>query len=102
MAIPSFFLDELRARLPVSEVVRRRVKLGGHPVPAKKIRERYVRSIGLVKEACDVAHRAYVFDNSGSQHKLLVQVIDGHEMEIETATLPRWFVGTNLWRSFNG
>lgn len=82
--------------------VRRRVKLGGHPVPAKKVRERYARSVGLMTEACGVAHRAYVFDNSGSRHKLLVQVVDGHEMEIEVATLPRWFVETELWRSFNG
>lgn len=81
--------------------VRRRVKQGGHPVPAKKVRERYARSIGLMTEACGVAHRAYVFDNSGTRHKLLVQVIDGHELEIEAATLPRWFVQTELWHSFN-
>lgn len=82
--------------------VRRRVRQGGHPVPAKKIRERYVRSIGLMTEACDVAHRAYVFDNSGSRHKLLVQVIDGERLEIETTTLPRWFLETDLWQQFNG
>jgi len=82
--------------------VRRRVKLGGHPVPAKKIRERYIRSIGLMTEACGIAHRAYVFDNSGTRHKLLAQVVDGERMEIEVATLPRWFVETELWSSFNG
>ncbi|XHS80145.1 zeta toxin family protein [Burkholderiaceae bacterium UC74_6] len=82
--------------------VRRRVKLGGHPVPARKIRERYARSIGLMTEACGIAHRAYVFDNSGSKHKLLAQVVDGERMEIEVATLPRWFVETELWGSFNG
>lgn len=82
--------------------VRRRVKQGGHPVPAKKVRERYVRSIGLMTEACGVAHRAYVFDNSGSKHKLLVQVVDGRTMELEAATLPRWLIETELWRSFNG
>jgi len=82
--------------------VRRRVQLGGHPVPAKKVRERYVRSIGLMTEACGIAHRAYVFDNSGSKHKLLVQIVDGQQLEIEAATLPRWFVETELWASFNG
>jgi predicted ABC-type ATPase len=82
--------------------VRRRVKQGGHPVPAKKVRERYGRSIGLMTEACGVAHRAYVFDNSGSRHKLLVQIVDGKQMEIEAATLPRWFLETELWRSFSG
>jgi predicted ABC-type ATPase len=82
--------------------VRRRVKQGGHPVPAKKVRERYARSIGLMTEACGAAHRAYVFDNSGSKHKLLVQIVDGKQLEIEAATLPRWFIETELWRSFNG
>lgn len=81
--------------------VLRRVQQGGHPVPAQKIHARYVRSIGLMTQACSVAHRAYVFDNSGSKHKLLVQVVDGCEMEIEAATLPPWFVETRLWRSFN-
>lgn len=80
--------------------VRRRVKLGGHPVPAKKIRSRYVRSIALMSAACDVAHRAYIFDNSGQQHKLLVEIDDGHEMTVETGELPRWFTDTELWRSF--
>lgn len=80
--------------------VKRRVRLGGHPVPAKKIRERYVRSIALMDEACAVAHRAYVFDNSGSRHRLLAQLVDGEELRVETATLPRWFVDTPLWRSF--
>lgn len=82
--------------------VRRRVKQGGHPVPAKKIRERYARSIALMTEACGVAHRAFVFDNSGSRHKLLARVVDGQQMAIEAATLPRWFLETELWRSFNG
>jgi len=81
--------------------VRRRVRQGGHKVPAKKVRERYGRSIGLMTEACGIAHRAYVFDNSGSKHKLLVQVVEGDAMYIEAATLPRWFIETELWRSFN-
>lgn len=82
--------------------VQRRVRLGGHPVPAKKVRERYARSIALMTAACGIAHRAYVFDNSGSKHKLLVQLVDGQRMELAAATLPRWFVETELWRSFNG
>jgi hypothetical protein len=32
----------------------------------------------------------------------LAQVIDGHEMRIEAAALPRWFVETALWQSFYG
>ncbi|WP_231993242.1 zeta toxin family protein [Mitsuaria sp. 7] len=81
--------------------VKIRVKQGGHPVPEDKIRERYVRSIDLLTEAAGTANRAYVFDNSGDKHKLLVQVIDGESMEIEAGAMPRWFTETELWRSFN-
>ncbi len=57
--------------------VRRRVVLGGHSVSSKKIRERYVRSIALMTAACEIADRAYVFDNSGSHHKLLAEIEGG-------------------------
>lgn len=69
-------------------------------MPVDRIRSRYTRSIALLKEAADVANRAYVFDNSGDKHKLLVQVIDGESMEIEAGNLPRWFTETGLWRAF--
>lgn len=82
------------------ERVKRRVQQGGHPVPVDRIRSRYTRSIALLKEAADVANRAYVFDNSGDKHKLLVQVIDGESMEIEAGNLPRWFTETGLWQAF--
>ena len=81
--------------------VKIRVKQGGHPVPVDKIRERYIRSIGLLSEAAEAANRAYVFDNSGDKHKLLVQVVDGDSMEIEAGAMPKWFTETDLWRSFN-
>lgn len=83
------------------ERVKVRVKRGGHPVSADKIRERYVRSIDLLTEAADISNRAYVYDNSGDKHKLLVQVIDGKSMEIEAGAMPRWFIETELWQSFN-
>lgn len=81
--------------------VHRRVQQGGHRVPTRKVRERYIRSIALLTEACDVAHRAYVFDNSGSKHRLLVEVVDAAELIVSSGSLPRWFVETDLWRSFN-
>lgn len=84
--------------------VRRRVMQGGHPVPADKIRKRYLESIALMSAACDVADRAYVFDNSGSRHKLLVEV-ENHEEEVSVrlhaSRLNPWFVGTALWQSFS-
>lgn len=82
--------------------VRRRVMLGGHPVPEDKVRKRYRESIDLMTKACDVAHRAYIFDNSGSRHKLLVDVEnkdDEIRVKVHAGRLNPWFVGTEFWRS---
>lgn len=84
--------------------VRRRVMLGGHPVPEVKVRKRYRESIDLMTEACGVAHRTYIFDNSGSKHKLLVDVeelADEVIIKLHASRLSPWFVDTELWRSFS-
>ena len=44
--------------------VKLRVKQGGHTVPEDKIESRYYRSLGLLKEAADIAYQAFFFDNS--------------------------------------
>lgn len=83
--------------------VRRRVMQGGHPVPADKVRKRYRESIDLMTEACDVAHRAYIFDNSGSRHKLLAEVNESAgdiSITLHASRINPWFVNTALWRSF--
>lgn len=36
------------------------------------------------------------------RRELLVQLVDRQRMELAAATLPRWFVETELWHSFNG
>lgn len=82
--------------------VNRRVLLGGHPVPEKKIRERYHRSIGLLAQACDCAHRAYIFDNSGTRHELLVEVSDGTRLQVVAPIMPIWLLESALWQSFAG
>jgi predicted ABC-type ATPase len=84
--------------------VRSRVILGGHPVPDDKVKKRYRESIDLMTEACDVAHRAYIFDNSGSSHKLLVDVenmADEVKVTLHTSRLNTWFVETVFWQSFS-
>ena len=80
--------------------VQLRVSQGGHDVPEDLIRSRYVRSIGLLDDACAAAHRAYIFDNSGQAHQCIAEVIDGTAMIIQVDALPAWFTGTVLWRSF--
>lgn len=81
--------------------VQLRVSQGGHDVPESLIRSRYVRSIGLLSDACDVANRAYIFDNSGDAHQCIAEVCDGTELTVRVDALPAWFTGSSLWQSFS-
>lgn len=81
--------------------VHRRVLQGGHPVKDDLVVSRYHRSIALMTEACEVAHRAYIFDNSGARHRLLVEVTDGEEIRLESSRISPWFLETALWKSFS-
>ncbi|WP_457337588.1 zeta toxin family protein [Rhizobacter sp. P5_C2] len=80
--------------------VKLRVSQGGHDVPEDRIRKRYERSIALLDDACSVANRAYVFDNSGEAHELIAEVNEGEELTVHVPALPAWFTGTTLWQSF--
>jgi len=80
--------------------VRRRVMQGGHPVNDDKVIDRYHKSIALMTEACEVAHRAYVFDNSGDRHKLLVEVTDFDTIRLDASIIPPWLLATELWKAF--
>lgn len=84
--------------------VKRRVLQGGHPVPEEKVRKRYRESIDLLMAACQAAHRTYIFDNSGSRHKLLAEMEeldDEVSIQVHASLLNPWFVETALWRSFS-
>ncbi|GAA6121579.1 zeta toxin family protein [Acidovorax sp. FG27] len=81
--------------------VRRRVLQGGHPVDNCKVIERYHKSIALMAQACEVAHRAYIFDNSGSRHKLLAEVTDFDTIRLAASRINPWLLGTDLWRAFS-
>ena len=81
--------------------VRRRVLQGGHPVPEDKIIERYHKSIALLTEACQVAHRAYIFDNSGAEHKLPAEVTDFDTIRLATSVISPWLLETDLWATFS-
>ena len=81
--------------------VHRRVLQGGHPVADDKVIDRYHKSISLMTEACEVAHRAYIFDNSGSRHKLLAEVTDFDEIRLGASVINAWFLKTQLWKIFS-
>ena len=44
--------------------VEARVKIGGHDVPAEKVRERYLRSMKLFPRLFSICDECYVYDNS--------------------------------------
>lgn len=81
--------------------VRRRVLQGGHPVDDDKVIERYHKSIALMTPACEVADRAYIFDNSGSRHKLLAEITDYQTIELASSLINPWFLRTDLWKAFS-
>lgn len=55
------------------ERIAARVASGGHPVPDDKIEDRYDRSRSLLLEAGRLVDRAYLFDNSAREHRLVAE-----------------------------
>lgn len=82
--------------------VHRRVQQNGHDVEPDKVIERYHKSIALMTQACEIAHRAYLFDNSGQKHKLLAEVTDFDTLTLAASVINPWLTGTQLWKTFNG
>lgn len=76
------------------ERVKNRVLQGGHNVDEDKIKQRYVRSIELLKTAIKYANRAYVFDNSAEESILMIEITDGKTWEIKSDVIHPWFVKT--------
>ena len=70
--------------------VEHRVKAGGHNVLTDKIKSRYYRSLENLLNAVKLADRAYIFDNSGAESKLIAEINDG-EIEIKSSSIPAWF-----------
>ncbi len=74
--------------------VKNRVNAGGHQVPERKIIDRYYRSINLLREAIKYTNRAYIFDNSGEQSILMVEITNGTDWEDKSDIIHSWFVET--------
>ena len=51
--------------------VNLRVKKGGHPVDNDRIRDRYYKSLNLLKSAVTETYRSFIWDNSGKEPKLI-------------------------------
>jgi predicted ABC-type ATPase len=75
--------------------VRNRVKLGGHPVPEDRIKDRFHRSLDLLMDAIRLTNRAYIFDNSSydveCRHAWIAEITDGRDIELKSEQIPVWF-----------
>ncbi len=56
-----------------------------------KTDKRYLTSLDLLREAISVTYRAYIFDNSGPDSKLIAEVFQG-KLKIIEPVLPNWFL----------
>jgi len=85
-----FFISTCDPRINAARVAGR-VMEGGHTVPIEKILHRYVRSMGNLGAAIQVADRVYVYDNSidGEDARLCVRTQDGLLRKIYTEP-PEW------------
>lgn len=72
------------------ERVRQRVELGGHPVPEEKIVSRYYRSLELLKSAVAETYRTFIFDNTGKESNLILEIFEGKEVIYHSREIPHW------------
>ncbi len=72
------------------ERVRLRVKQGGHPVPENKIKSRYYGSLNQLKSAVVQSYRAFIFDNSESKARLIMEFYEGDEYTFHHSEVPNW------------
>ena len=68
-----------------------RVASGGHDVPAEDIDRRFARSMAALPKALALAHRAWVFDNSGRRRRPLCVRNAGQTIFL-AKDLPQWAV----------
>ena len=70
--------------------VAERVVNEGHPVPENKIVDRYYRSLNLLPNAVSFSYKTYIFDNSGSTSKLILDIFEGKTITYHTSVIPNW------------
>lgn len=68
-----------------------RVHKNGHDVPRDKIVNRYGKSLKNLLDAIKLTSRAFLFDNSGREHKLVAEIIEGKEINFDPSFVPNWF-----------
>jgi predicted ABC-type ATPase len=88
-----FHLALASADLAVARV-ETRITEGGHPVPEKKVRERFARNAPLIRQAALLADRATIFDASGLNERpsVLLELAQGQVVR-RAVEVPDWFEG---------
>ena len=71
--------------------VKARVKQGGHDVPTDKIVNRYERTMNLLLDAIKLVDRAYLFDNSTTESKLVATSQNDEISLVDSNFVPGWF-----------
>jgi predicted ABC-type ATPase len=77
--------------------VAARKKKGGHDVPEDKIASRYLRSMDLLHEACQLSYQVFFFDNSDDGEETAnmfahYKIVKGKkEWDIDKGGVPQWF-----------
>ena len=69
--------------------VKERVLDGGHDVPKEKIKKRYFNSLELLHKTVKHTYRTYIFDNSGENSILILEIFNG-EVIIHSDAIPNW------------
>lgn len=72
------------------ERVKLRVQEGGHNVDEERIVKRYYESLNLLKPAIQKTYRAFIWDNSEKEPKLILDVLLGREVTFLNTTIPSW------------
>ena len=68
-----------------------RVLKGGHNVRPDKIEKRYYKTLDNLYTAIQLSYRAYIFDNSGGEIKLLAEFFRGKGKHYHGKSYPLWF-----------
>jgi len=71
--------------------IANRVRSGGHDVPVDKVETRAKRCLENVKRALPHCSRAYFFDNSGMEMRLLAEFSEEDGFVAVANDLPLWF-----------
>ncbi len=73
------------------ERVKNRVFKDGHDVDEEKIKSRYFKTLENLADAIKLAHRVYIFDNSGNKYELIAEIYQGTAFRFNTTSIPEWF-----------